>query len=86
MWLVSYRNLDYLFPHNPRSLYRLADSKLETKKIAQSIGVPVPETYGVVTFQIANREGLSGRLAAIDRTLAKLSGIQICTNKMQYLT
>lgn len=31
--------------------YRLADSKLETKKIAQSIGVAVPETYGVITFQ-----------------------------------
>ena len=48
---INARNLEYLFPHNPRSLYRLADSKLETKKIAQSIGVPVPETYGVITFQ-----------------------------------
>ncbi|MBD2309420.1 alpha-L-glutamate ligase-like protein [Chroococcidiopsis sp. FACHB-1243] len=48
---INARNLDYLFPTNPRRLYRLADSKLETKKIAQSIGVPTPETYGVISFQ-----------------------------------
>ena len=48
---INSRNLDYLFPTNPRRLYRLADSKLETKKIAQSIGVAVPETYGVIRFQ-----------------------------------
>ena len=48
---INARNLDYLFPNNPRHLYKLADSKLETKKIAESIDVPVPETYGVVTFQ-----------------------------------
>ncbi|MEC4891893.1 MAG: alpha-L-glutamate ligase-like protein [Oscillatoria sp. PMC 1051.18] len=48
---INARNLDYLFPNNPRQLYRLADSKLETKKIAESIGVPVPETYGIITFQ-----------------------------------
>ena len=48
---INARNLDYLFPNNPRRLYKLADSKLETKKIAESIDVPVPETYGVITFQ-----------------------------------
>lgn len=48
---INARNLDYLFPTNPRRLYRYADSKLETKKIAQSIGVATPKTYGVITFQ-----------------------------------
>ncbi|RUR72366.1 alpha-L-glutamate ligase-like protein [Chlorogloeopsis fritschii PCC 9212] len=48
---INARNLDYLFPSNPRRLYRFADSKLETKKIAQAIGVAVPETYGVIAFQ-----------------------------------
>lgn len=48
---INSRNLDYLFPTNPRRLYRYADSKIETKKIAQSIGVPTPESYGVITFQ-----------------------------------
>lgn len=48
---INARNLDYLFPTNPRRLYRSADSKLETKKIAQTIGVPTPATYGVISFQ-----------------------------------
>ncbi|MBW4670146.1 MAG: alpha-L-glutamate ligase-like protein [Cyanomargarita calcarea GSE-NOS-MK-12-04C] len=48
---INARNLDYIFASNPRHLYRYADNKIETKKIAQSIGVPVPETYGVITFQ-----------------------------------
>lgn len=48
---INARNLDYIFPTNQRQLYRLADSKLETKKIAQSIGVPTPEAYGVISFQ-----------------------------------
>ncbi|MGC1245291.1 MAG: sugar-transfer associated ATP-grasp domain-containing protein, partial [Spirulinaceae cyanobacterium] len=48
---VNSRNLDYLFPCNPRRLYQYADSKLETKKIAENIGVSIPETYGVIQFQ-----------------------------------
>ncbi len=48
---INARNLDYIFASNPRQLYRYADNKLETKKVAQSIGVAVPETYGVIAFQ-----------------------------------
>lgn len=48
---VNGRNLDYLFPSNPRRLYQLTDNKLETKKIAEDVGVRVPETYGVIRFQ-----------------------------------
>lgn len=48
---INSRNLDYLFPNNPRRLYRYADSKLETKKIAHRLGVTIPETYGVIRFQ-----------------------------------
>jgi len=48
---VNARNLDYLFPNNPRHLYQLTDNKLKTKKIAESVGVTVPETYGVIRFQ-----------------------------------
>ncbi|KAB8335922.1 alpha-L-glutamate ligase-like protein [Scytonema tolypothrichoides VB-61278] len=48
---INARNLDYIFASNPRQLYRYADDKLETKKIAQSIGVSVPQTYGVISFQ-----------------------------------
>ncbi|MDP8963398.1 MAG: alpha-L-glutamate ligase-like protein [Cyanobacteriota bacterium] len=53
---INARNLDYISPNNPRRLYGYADNKLETKKIAQSIGVPTPETYGVITFQNEVRE------------------------------
>lgn len=48
---INARNLDYIFATNPRRLYRFADNKLETKKIAQTIGVSVPETYGIIRFQ-----------------------------------
>ncbi|MBW4569306.1 MAG: alpha-L-glutamate ligase-like protein [Tolypothrix carrinoi HA7290-LM1] len=48
---INARNLDYIFASNPRQLYRYADNKLETKKITQNIGVSVPETYGVISFQ-----------------------------------
>ncbi|MDY6897217.1 MAG: alpha-L-glutamate ligase-like protein [Cyanobacteriota bacterium] len=48
---INARNVDYLFPSNPRKLYRLADNKLETKRIAEELNVPIPETYGVITFQ-----------------------------------
>ena len=48
---INARNLNYIFPTNPRKIYHLADSKLETKKIAESIDVSIPETYGVITFQ-----------------------------------
>jgi len=53
---INARNLDYLFLHNPRRLYRYADSKLETKKMAEAMGVPVPATYGVIQFQNQVRE------------------------------
>lgn len=48
---VNARNLEYLFPHNPRHLYKLADSKLETKRIAREVGAATPETYGVIRCQ-----------------------------------
>lgn len=34
---INARNLDYIFASNPRQLYRYADNKLETKKVAQSV-------------------------------------------------
>lgn len=48
---INSRNLNYIFPSNPREIYNLADSKLETKEIAESIGVQIPETYAVIRFQ-----------------------------------
>ena len=48
---INARNLEYLFPKNPRHLYKLADDKIRTKAIAQELAVNVPETYGIIRFQ-----------------------------------
>ena len=48
---INSRNLEYIYPGNPRELYPQADDKLETKKIADELEIPVPETYGVIRFQ-----------------------------------
>ncbi|NEP18372.1 MAG: alpha-L-glutamate ligase-like protein, partial [Leptolyngbya sp. SIO4C1] len=48
---INSRNLDYIYAHNPRRLYPIIDNKQETKKIAETVSVPVPETYGTIRFQ-----------------------------------
>ncbi len=48
---INSRNLDYIFRHNRRKHYPVADSKLTTKKLAESVGVRVPQLYGMVAFQ-----------------------------------
>jgi alpha-L-glutamate ligase-like protein len=45
------RNLHFIGEHNRRKHYPVADSKLVTKQLAQSVGIAVPELYGVVKFQ-----------------------------------
>jgi alpha-L-glutamate ligase-like protein len=42
---MNRRNLHYIYPHNERRDYPLADNKLLTKKLLSEAGVPVPETY-----------------------------------------
>ena len=45
------RNLSFIGEHNRRKHYPVADSKLITKQLAQSVGIDVPALYGVVQFQ-----------------------------------
>ncbi len=45
------RNLSFIGEHNRRKHYPVADSKLITKQLAQSVNISVPELYGVVQFQ-----------------------------------
>ncbi len=45
---MNARNLEYIRPNNKRSAVRLADNKLETKRVLSKIGIPVPELYGVI--------------------------------------
>ncbi|MGC1306847.1 MAG: alpha-L-glutamate ligase-like protein [Phormidesmis sp.] len=48
---INARNLEYIFPGNPRELFPQVDDKLKTKEIAHELQVPVPETYGVIHYQ-----------------------------------
>ncbi len=48
---INGRNRDYVMPENKRRNYRFADSKLATKELALQAGIPVPELYGVISFQ-----------------------------------
>ncbi len=41
---INRRNLDYVYPGSSRKFFRLADRKLETKKILEKAGLPFPET------------------------------------------
>jgi alpha-L-glutamate ligase-like protein len=42
---MNRRNLDYIYPHNKRQDFPLADNKLKTKALMENAGVPVPQTY-----------------------------------------
>jgi alpha-L-glutamate ligase-like protein len=47
---LNRRNAEYVLPYNPRRLYHLVDDKLETKRLAQKLGLPVPTLYGVIRY------------------------------------
>ncbi len=59
---INKRNLDYILPNNPRKYYPFADDKVKTKELAQQLGIPSPELYGVIEFQrqARNFQGLIG--------------------------
>jgi alpha-L-glutamate ligase-like protein len=42
------RNRAYIMPYNPRSLYRLVDDKVITKRLAMQAHIAVPELYGLI--------------------------------------
>lgn len=42
---MNQRNLLYIYPHNRREHFPLADDKLKTKRLLAAVGVPVPATY-----------------------------------------
>jgi len=61
---INERNLGYVYTHNMRSDFRMADDKLVTKELLERIGVPAPETFFVYGhfFEIGGlAEDLSGR-------------------------
>lgn len=42
---INHRNLGYIYTHNQRRDFILADNKAVAKQVLSSAGVPVPETY-----------------------------------------
>jgi len=45
---INSRNIDLIFPFNPRSNYALVDNKALTKKLCESRGIPAPQTYALI--------------------------------------
>jgi len=45
---MNQRNLQYIYPNNPRKFFKTADHKLVTKEMLAAAGVPVPDTYFAV--------------------------------------
>ena len=41
---INRRNLELIYPHNPRSGFPLVDDKVRTKELLAAAGVPVPRT------------------------------------------
>lgn len=45
---INRRNAEFVLPCNPRGNYPRVDDKLQTKRICEARGIPVPQTYGVI--------------------------------------
>jgi alpha-L-glutamate ligase-like protein len=45
---MNYRNAGYIMAHNARSRFPLVDDKVQTKRLAEEFGIPIPELYAVV--------------------------------------
>lgn len=43
------RDIEYIFPENPRNLVNLVNDKLRTKELLKSVGIMFPEVYGVIS-------------------------------------
>ena len=67
---MNRRNLNYIYPGNPRKHFQLADDKLKTKAIMQQHGIPVPRTIRTYSnfFEI---RALGTDLAAVDSFVIK---------------
>ncbi len=48
---INRRNLDYIYPHNPRAQFALADDKIRAKEILAGAGLPVPPTLAAVRYR-----------------------------------
>ena len=47
---MNRRNLDYVYPSNPRKFFEFANNKLLTKKTLAEEGIRIPETYMTASY------------------------------------
>jgi len=84
---MNARNLEYLMPFNKKAATAIADSKLETKRVLESHGIPVPRFLGVIqtTSDILNFkwEGLPDRFAVKPNSGFGGEGIIVLNKKIQ---
>ena len=45
---INERNAKYVYKHNPRKYFPLANDKVQTKEILHQHGIPAPQTYGIL--------------------------------------
>jgi len=45
---INSRNINLIFPFNPRSNYTVVDNKALTKKLCESRHIPAPQTYALI--------------------------------------
>jgi alpha-L-glutamate ligase-like protein len=45
---MNFRNAGYIMANNARSHFPLVDDKVQTKRLAEKFGIPIPELYAVV--------------------------------------
>jgi alpha-L-glutamate ligase-like protein len=57
---MNRRNARYLLPHNDRRHYPLVDDKLETKRLCEKAGIPVPTLLAVARHHFEVRDLLRG--------------------------
>lgn len=69
---MNRRNIGFIGAYNKRKYYRIADNKLETKSVALSRGIPVPELYGTIERQFQIKR-ITEQLEARDSFVIKPS-------------
>lgn len=67
---MNSRNVEYISRYNPRHLYPVVDNKLNSKKLSQAWGIPVPELLGVIEGQWQLRR-LPDMLAPLEKFVIK---------------
>lgn len=67
---INDRNVSYIIENNPRRLYPRVDNKLLTKQICLDHGIPVPDTYDVLSAH-SELKNFGDRLSDLSEFVAK---------------